>query len=609
MLVYNLSMERQAKISTIVKNLPTSSGVYKMLDENGFVLYIGKAKNLKSRVSSYFNKTAKNLKTMKLVKKIVSVDYILTHSEKEALSLESNMVYAEQPYYNILLKDDKAFPYIKIYKHQDFPKIEITRRVKKDEAYYFGPFFGNIKCGDIMKIIQSVFRLRTCNLKISETKKHKKPCLKYHIGQCSAPCVFDISSRDYGKEIEKVIAFLKGDYNFVKNQLFEKMMKFSDVEQYEKAKEIKDMIASLQNLNNYNVTELNQQVDADVFGVAKDGEKAVISVAFIRGGKMVGVKNYQVDMLLEEDFLDDFMLQYYLDNPHIPEKIVANVAEKVLVEEFLSELKNKKITLQKGERGVAKKLKEMAQQNALEQLKRATIKATDAYTKTIGALYELKLVLELAELPNRIECFDISNLGSTNIVASMVVFEKGVAKKSHYRKFKVNIDVQNDYDSLRDVVARRIKNLSGNDVSFSCVPDLMVIDGGKGQLSAVMESTREHKFSTNIISLAKKEEEIFLPHSTSSVKLPKSSPALKLLQSIRDESHRFAITFQRATRLKKSINSKLSQIKGLSEKKEKALISAFKSVENIKNADVETLTKVEGIGKNLAQKILEHLNK
>jgi len=600
--------EIRLRIKDKVHALPTSPGVYKMLDVYGNIIYIGKAKNLKNRVSSYFLNTDKLPKVQQMVENVYDFEYIITLSELEALNLESNLIHKHQPFYNILLKDGKAFPYIKIDIKNDFPKVSITRKILKDNALYFGPYFNKISATELFKIINNTFKLRDCTVRMNGSCSRE--CLNYHIGNCLAPCTRRCSKEEYRLEVDKVINFLKGDLLEAKEILIKKMKAYSEMEMFEKAIEIRDNLKSIEFISARNVTGLNKCMDIDVFGYANGGENVVITVACIRGDKMVGVNNYAVidASLSPDDTMQKFITQYYLSNKVVPKNIVVEFESETL-NEWLNQFAGKKITVLTGSRGIYKRLLDMANSNASEYLNKSIEKNKLHELKTMGALRTLQKSLGLSKLPKRIEGYDISNLAGTNTVASMVVFVNGEQYKKHYRKFKIDGIGQSDFKNMHDVLARRLQEYkNGKDVSFSNLPDLILIDGGIIQLTFAKTSMEELGYDIDIVSLAKKEEEIYLTDG-SKVILSRDNFALKLLQAVRDESHRFAITFQKSLRQKNTLKSQLSQIDGLGVSKQNALFEKFKKIDAIKSATVEELMTVSGIGRKLAENIFDYFHK
>ncbi len=592
-----------------VSKLPSQPGVYLMKDQWGNIIYIGKAKNLKNRVSSYFVNTVKALKVEQMVKSVFTFDYVVTNSEWEALNLESNFIKQHKPFYNILLKDGKGHAFIKIDLKQQFPKLEVTRQVKNDGAKYFGPYFSGIRVADVMKIITTTFQLRDCNLSIKEEKPYKRECLNYYLGLCSAPCTNRISKEEYGLEVARVMDFLNGNLDTARDILTKKMMQNAELENFERAIEIRDSLELINRLNQKVITELQKNVDLDVFGYATNGFYSVVSVLVVRAGKTVGVNNFFVldSSLTDGETLNSFVMQYY-QNTTIPSEIVAFTQMDEEVKKWLSAQGGKAVTVTVPQKNIKKKLLDLANQNANEHLEKNLEQTKAHWVKTIGALQELQTDLHLSSLPVRMECYDISNMQGTNIVASMVVFVNGEPARTHYRKFKIQsvVGKNNDFESMREVITRRLNNLSGNDESFKNFPNLIVIDGGKGQLGVAVEVLNQMGVETNIVSLAKKQEEVFVPYQSESIYLNRNHNGLKLLQQIRDEAHRFAITFHRAMRNKNELVSELNNIPGVGEKTRKLLIAQFHGIGNIAKASYEELLAVKGINKTVAKNIVNH---
>ena len=600
------------RIKDKVHKLPTTSGVYKMLDKYGNIIYVGKAKNLKQRVSSYFVDTKKPEKVMQMVSNVYDFEYILTLSEIEALQLESNLIHNHMPFYNILLKDGKAFPYIKIDIKKDFPKATITRKIIKDGSLYFGPYFSKISASTILNIINNTFKLRTCNQNIVENKKSStRACLNYHIEKCLAPCECRVSKDEYLKEVNKVIAFLKGDTTTPKNILENKMKIYAESLNFEKAIEVREIIESLDYINSQNVTGLKQDKDIDILGLATNGKNSVISVGCIRGGKMIGLNNYNVidASLNESDTMVNFITQYYMSQKVVPSLIL--VPYEMDFETIKTYLKtytqNVQIVVPKI--GTNKRLIDMVNNNASEFLEKSIHIDELKHNKTIGALKQLQMTANLSQLPKRIEGYDISNLGGTNTVASMVVFINGEPYKKHYRKFRIDTIGQNDFRNMHDIVTRRLNEYkNGKDVSFSQMPDLMLIDGGAIQLEFAHNALTESGLQTDMISLAERDEEIYTLDGNI-IKLPRDNYALKLLQNVRDESHRFAITFQKNLREKTALKSELNNIPLIGPKKINNLFEKFKTITNIKNASIDELKQTNGISEKLAHNIYDYFHK
>lgn len=579
-----------------------------MLDMYGNIIYIGKAKNLKNRVSSYFLNTVKLPKVAQMVSNVYDFEYIITLSELEALNLESNLIHKHQPFYNILLKDGKAFPYIRIDYKSDFPRVTITRKILKDKAMYFGPYFNKINITDLYNIINNSFKLKDCN--ISKVSAKNRECLNYHINNCLAPCTGRCTIEEYRKEVDKVINFLNGDLSEAKQILEAKMLAYAEMEMFEKAIEIRENLKCIEYIDAQNVAGLNRESDLDVFGFADNGDSSVVSVACVRGNKMVGLTNYNVidASLSSEDTMTKFITQYYLANKVVPKGIVVSCITEELTQ-WINEFAGRKVVTYQGTRGIYHRLLEMTNANASEFLNKSIEKNKIYEMKTLGAMKILQNTLHLSKLPRRIEGFDISNMGGTNTVASMVVFTNGVPNKKMYRKFKISTPGQNDFRNMKDVVRRRLEEYRlGSDISFSELPDLILIDGGIIQLTFAKESLDDSGLFVDMVSLAEKLEEIYLINGTK-ITLSRDNFGLKLLQNVRDESHRFAITFQKSLRQKNTLKSELENIPLIGKSKVNLLFEKFKSIEKIKSADIETLTMVDGVGKKLATNIYNYFHK
>lgn len=534
-----------------IKTLPKTSGVYIMKDDLGQIIYIGKAKNLKNRVSQYFLKNQTHNKVRAMVEKVHDFDYFLTPSEIDALALESNLIKEHQPFYNILLKDGKAFPYIKINTKSDFPRVEIVRRIKNDGSKYFGPYISGISIHDVVDIINYVFPIRKCKLNIGKTTVSRE-CLNYSLGLCSAPCTGKISKEDYSNIIGEVIDFLNGNDNLVETKLEERMKNQIEVENFEGAIETREKLKMVQRLKEKSVASLPKDISLDAFAQVSTSYGDAICVLTLRNGKVLGVNCfYAPEGADNEDALSSFIVQYYGGNITPPKEIITSKA--VENTDDICKILGKNITIHHAIKGVKSKIIDMAKDNAVEFLQKKSNLEERKRHNIFSALETLQKTLNLSRLPNRMECYDISHLFGEESVASMVVFENGIPKKKEYRKFKIKtVAGIDDFASMYEVLTRRIKRYQENDESFNKMPDLIVIDGGKGQLSSAVQALKDNNFHCDIISLAKKFEEVYTPNSNIPVMLKRGSPELTMLQRIRDEAHRFAITFHRTRRDKRT---------------------------------------------------------
>ena len=604
------------KIRQKLKDLPTQSGVYIMKSDSNQILYVGKARNLKNRVNQYFSGTAnKTEKTMRLVARIADFEYIITTNEIEALVLENNLIKKHKPPYNILLKDDKSYPFVKINVKQDFPKVEVVRKLKNDGAKYFGPYMQGITSKDILELVESAFCLRSCNHDFSHLPKNHRPCLNYHINRCLAPCNGRCTKEQYAKQIEEVVSFLSGNDKKIAHLLQQKMSDAAENEDFELAIFYRRKLEILDKLVRRQVTALPKDFDLDIFAIASNGLNTVVSVLFVRGGKLVGGDKQVVSDLSPSDevVLSNFILAYYDKVNYIANEIViaSQIDECELLSEYLTQKKGSKVNIILPHQGIRRQLADMALNNASDYLEKSLSIKEREDNMTVGAIIQLQEYLKLPKMPIRMECYDISHVQGTDKVASMVVFTNGAPNKAHYRKFKMKYALGNDdFAGLQEALTRRIDELAkGEDESFGVRPDLLVIDGGKGQLSSVVEILHDKGVDDiAVIGLAKREEEVFVPHQSAPIILPRNSYALKVLQRIRDEAHRFAITFHRSLRQKRQTHSKLLAIEGVGEKRVKALFDAFKNIENIRSAAVEDLLLVKGIDRRAAENIYNYFH-
>ena len=595
-----------------IKDLPSSPGVYIMYSQSGQILYIGKAKVLKNRVSQYFNAGVKTEKVARMVSKVYTFDYIITRNEVEALVLENNLIKQHKPPYNILLKDDKSYPFIRIDVKADFPRVEVVRKLRADGAKYFGPYMQGISSRDITDLIYSAFSLRSCSLNMNKIPPSHRPCLNYHIGRCLAPCTGSVSREEYKKQVDGVISFLSGNDKKVDDMLRERMQAASDREDYEQALYYKQKLDVLDKLVRRQVTALPKDLNIDVFAIASSGLNTVAAVLFVRGGKLLGGDKQVIEdvSLDEKSALSSYISQYTSRVGYVADEVVTSVQldDEEAMAEYLSGIKGKKVNVLCPHQGIRRQLADMAQSNAKDFLEKSLSVRERHDNMTVGAMMQLGELLRLPRIPVRMECYDISHVSGTDKVASMVVFVNGEPARGHYRKFHIKeVEGNNDFASLQEALSRRLSHLTeGEDISFSSLPDLIVIDGGKGQLSSVLEAVGEWSERINFISLAKREEEVFVPHQSEPIILPRDSYALKLLQRIRDEAHRFAITFHRNTRGKRMRHSSLEEIPNVGEKAAKKLLKSFGTIAAIKQATVPELMQV--VNKRAAESVYNYYN-
>lgn len=591
-------------ISDKLATLPEKSGVYIMLDEYDNVLYVGKAKILKNRVRQYFHKSVKNDKTMALVDKIKDFRYIITPNEYEALILENNLIKEYNPPYNILLKDDKTYPYIRINVKEKYPRIEVCYKLRSDGAKYFGPYMLGISVRDIMEVIEAVFPLRTCR------NMPKKECLNYHLKKCLAPCVGKVTPEEYGKVVKDVIKFLNGDDAFVSELIANKMTKFAEMEEFELALHYRNVSEILEKLVRKQTIPFKQDVNIDVFTFATNGMYSVVNCFAVRGGKFLGGDNYPYYEVEKSNCLASFIMQYYEKNPVLCSEIIVGeeLEFKAELADYLSEKAGKKINITTPTGGIRRQLVEMGETNCAEYLSRQLEHFNKYQEMTKGAVAQLMESLSLPCLPRRMECYDISHISGTNKVASMVVFIDGEKSSKNYRHFKIRtVQGNNDFASMYEALSRRLAKIGkSEDLSFNAKPDLIVIDGGKGQLTYALKAAEDAGVDVNFISLAKREEEVFLPGREDSVILPRNSLALKLIIRIRDEAHRFAITHHRNLRQKQMTETELTKIPGIGKEKAKILLGAFKKIEAVAAATEEELAAIKGISKKDAEQIKKY---
>lgn len=579
-----------------------------MLDGYGNVIYVGKARVLKNRVRQYFHSSEKPEKVMKMVENVRDFNYIITDSEIDALALENNLIKKYKPKYNILLKDDKTYPYIKVNMREDFPNFSITRKIKKDGSKYFGPFMGGISCKDILEIVQMTFCVRLCH---TATTGKKRECLNYHIGRCFAPCAGKISKEDYAVRVKNALSFLDGNLTEADVLLKRKMTAAAEDENFELALDYKKKLEMLSKLEAKRITSLNRYIDADIIAYATNGLYSAVNVLVTRKGIMQGGSSFALDEahLTDGEALTGFIVQYYQHHEVPSEIIVEDFCEKELLQSYFKDKFDKPIEITLAKQGDKSKLLKMAHKNAEEYLEKSVDKIKHRDDMTVNACRHLQELLSLKAYPRRMECYDISNISGVDKVGSMVVFIDGEADRSSYRRFKIKtVEGSNDFASLQEVLMRRLDKLGTDEEEKFPKPDLIIIDGGKGQLSAVKEIFDEKNIDgIELISLAKREEEVFTLYSDESVKISHRDYSLKMLQRIRDEAHRFAITYFRNLHSKRNLQSVLSEISGVGKVKRFALLNKFGTLDRIMSASVEELTEVDGISKIIAQNIYNYL--
>ena len=586
------------------------------------VIYVGKAANLSNRVRSYFMEH-KNLpsKIQRLMSKISDIEFIVTNSEQEALILECSLIKKYRPRYNVRLKDDKTFPYLKINITEDWPGVYVTRRFQKDGARYFGPFASAGSVRKTLRLIKKIFPFRSCTKTI--TGRDKKPCLEYHIHRCLGPCIGAVTREEYHEMINQVIQFLEGKQELVLRQLNQKMMEASHRFQFEKAALLRDQIRAIEKVIEAQKIAVTLKGEQDVIALAQDKGLACVEIFFIRNNKLVGRDHFIMENIYDEtpnEIITSFVKQYYASASYIPPLILLRnpVNESAMFTEWLKGQRGNSVKLQVPERGAKKQLMNMAIENANKELQLAKAREMNLETIT-SALQQLKDKLCLPRIPLRIECYDISDIQGALAVGSMIVLEKGMPKPAHYRRFKIKtITGADDYAMIQEVLKRRFRRtvsitgkenepLSQKD-SWAIIPDLILIDGGKGQLNAAVNAIRELEVhSVPVASIAKENEDVFIPGRSEPLDIPKDSPALHTLQRARDEAHRFAVSYHQKLRRKKGIASLLDDVPGIGPKRERALIIKFRSVKGIKEASLEELSQTKSMTLALAHKVKEYL--
>jgi len=585
------------------------------------MLYVGKAANLSNRVKSYFVEH-RNLpqKIQRLMSNVSDIEFIVTNSEQEALILECSLIKRHRPRYNVRLKDDKTFPYLKINVTEDWPGIYITRRFQQDGARYFGPFASAGSVRKTLRLIKKIFLFRSCTKTI--TARDKKPCLEYYIHRCLAPCIGAVTKKEYHEMINQVIQFLEGKQELVLRQLNQKMMDAAHHLQFEKAALLRDQITAIQKVIEAQKIAVILKGEQDIIALAQNEGQACVQIFFIRNNKLIGSDHFIMENVHGEtpnEIVTSFVKQYYASASYIPPTILLQhpVNELPTLSKWLEKQRGGNISLQVPKRGAKRQLMNMAIDNANRGLQLAKAKEVNLQAITSG-LQQLKDKLQLPRMPLRIECYDISNIQGALAVGSMIVLEKGIPKPAHYRRFKIKtVTGADDYAMIQEVLRRRFRRaFSARELNettsqkdnWAINPDLILIDGGKGQLNAAVNAVRELEVhSVPVASIAKENEDVFMPGRAEPVDIPKDSPALHTLQRARDEAHRFAISYHRRLRSRKGIASVLDDIPGIGPKRKKALLTRFKSVKGIKEASPEELAKTKGITLALARNIKEYL--
>ena len=595
-----------------LKTLPASPGVYLMKNRSGKVIYVGKAVSLKNRVRQYFQSSRNHSDKVKsMVKNIASFEYIMTDSELEALILECNLIKKYKPKYNILLRDDKTYPYIKITMAEDYPRVKKVRRVIKDGSKYFGPYSNVAAVNDTLDIIRDMYPIRTCNIDIDKAIKNgTRPCLNYHIKKCVGPCTGTVSKKEYKEMINEISMFLSGRQENLISLLETKMKQASQNLNFEDAARYRDQITSLKEvIEKQKISNVHNDTDQDVIAMANFDEEACVQVFFIRNGKVSGRENFMLEGVKDNNrsvILGSFIKQFYMSQEYIPKELIVEeeFMDMEIVEEMLSSKRGSNVYVRVPQKGEKKALVMMVRKNADEYLVKFDDLNKKKYKRSVGALEELAELLELDEKPERIESYDISNIQGVDSIGTMVVYTNGVKDRKEYRRFKIKtVEGPNDYASMAEVLDRRLKH--GN------YPDLILLDGGKGQVSAVKEVMKYNNVDIPLWGMYKDDRHRTkgLINLEKAIELDRTSSLYRFVAGIQEEVHNYSISYHRSLRDKKMTKSALDDIPGIGPKRKKALMLKFKDVDSIKNSTVEEIASVEGINAELAKNVLEHLKK
>lgn len=606
-----------------LKKLPDNPGVYIMHDASDAIIYIGKAVSLRKRVRQYFQPSHdEGIKKKQMVEHIARFEYIITDSELEALVLECNLIKEHCPKYNTMLRDDKTYPYIKVTVGEDYPRVLFAREMKKDRSRYFGPYTSAGAVKDTIELINKLYGIRTCNRNLPKNIGKERPCLNYHIHQCEAPCMGYISKADYQEKIAGVLEFLNGNYRPVIAELTEKMQKASDAMEFERAIEYRELLNSVSQIAQKQKITASDGEDKDIIAVAADDTDAVVQVFFIRSGKLIGRDHFHVRVGTEESIrqiLGEFLKQFYSGTPFIPREIMlqAEIDDTPVLEEWLMKKRGKKVYIRIPQKGMKEKLVELAEKNALLVLNQDKEKIKREEGRTIGAVKEIEGLLGMKNL-NRMEAYDISNINGFETVGSMIVYEKGRPKRSDYRKFRLRtITGPDDYASMHEVLTRRFthgmkeqeeilaKEKQEETASFHRFPDIIMMDGGRGQVNVCLQVLKELGLHIPVCGMVKDDNHRTRGLYYNNVEIPIDThgEGFKLITRIQDEAHRFAIEYHRSLRSKSQVHSVLDDIEGIGPARRKALMKRFQSLESIRNATVEELSETESMNRQAAEKV------
>ena len=600
-----------------LKKLPGKPGVYLMHDEKDEIIYVGKAISLKNRVRQYFQSSrGKSVKIEQMVTHITRFEYIVTDSELEALVLECNLIKEHRPKYNTMLMDDKAYPFIKVTVDEPFPRIMMARRMVKDKAKYFGPYTSAGAVKDTIELIRKLYKVRSCNRRLPRDTGKERPCLNYHIHQCNAPCQGYVSQETYRKSIDEVLRFLGGNYEVILKELEEKMMKASEDLEFEKAIEYRELLGSVKKIAQKQKITDTAGNDRDILAAATDKEDAVVQVFFIRGGRLIGRDHFYLKLSGDEttgEIISSFIKQFYAGTPYIPAELMTQteIEDGEVLEEWLSQKRGHRVHIRVPKKGTKEKLVELAEKNAALVLSKDRERLKREEGRTIGAVKEIARLLGLEHL-NRMEAYDISNISGFASVGSMVVYQKGKPKRNDYRKFRIkSVQGPDDYASMKEVLTRRFRHgleerEEGKETgSFTAFPDLILMDGGKGQVGIALQVLDELHLNIPVCGMVKDDSHRTrgLYYNNKELPIDRNSEGFKLITRIQDEAHRFAIEFHRKLRSKEQVHSVLDDIPGVGPARRKDLMKHFSSLDEIRQADVEDLKKLPSMNEKSAQEV------
>ena len=589
-----------------LKKLPAKPGVYLMKDKFDNIIYVGKAVSLKNRVRQYFQSSKNHTSKVKsMVKSIAKFEYIITDSELEALILECNLIKQYRPKYNVLLRDDKTYPYIKVTINEEYPRVLKVRKILKDKAKYFGPYTNITSVNDTLEIIRDIYPIRTCNIDIEKAiKNNVRPCLNFHIKKCIGPCTGNNFKEDYNKMIDEIILFLSGKEDKLIELLKDKMNKCAMDFNFEDAAMYRDKIKSLEDMiQKQKIDATSLDLNQDIIAMATTDNEACVQIFFVRNGKIVGREHFILEGVMDNSkssILSSFIKQFYMEQEYIPKEIIIeyDIEDRFIIEEWLSSKKSQKVSITVPLKGDKKNLVDMVYKNAVEYLEKFSDTNKRKYEKSIGALEELKNILSLENIPKRIESFDISNIQGVDSIGSMIVLTNGKKDKKEYRRYKIKTVIgSNDYDSMAEIVERRLK--------YGNFPDLILLDGGKGQVSSVKKVLDKYNVEIPLWGMYKddKHKTKGLISQEKEIKLDKTTNLYRFVASIQEEVHKYAISYHRSLRNKSLTKSILDDIQGIGEKRKKALLNHFKDIEAIKKATINEILEVEGMNKYSSESV------